>query len=161
MNFEAFLSFLAIFGLFCHLYRGRVTRGSLREANERAWGLHQIIPQLWFHSQPLIGPWALYEYYVDRKKNSIWGTDFWELHSHTKGSWNQFFAFGIICQRVFGVHHMLWDLSWPVRGLHTQNCLCPSMVPPCAMKDGKRTRPFTFNRSSNPCQGPWPINIQS
>ena len=32
---------------------------------------------------------------------------------------------------MFDVPHLLWDPPWPVRGLHTQNCLCPLIVPPC------------------------------
>ena len=71
--------------------------------------------------------------YVDRKKDDNWETQVWDFRSHTKRSCNQFFAFGLICQRVFCVHHMLRDLSWPVRGLHTQNCLCPLIVSLCAV----------------------------
>ena len=49
--------------------------------------------------------------YVDRNKNDIGEAQVWDFRSHTKGPCNQFFAFGVICQRVFGVHHMLWDPS--------------------------------------------------
>ena len=43
---------MVFFGLFGHLYRGRVIRGSLQEANERAWGLHLTIPNYDFTASP-------------------------------------------------------------------------------------------------------------
>ena len=67
------------------------------------------------------------------KKSDICETQFWDFCSLTKVLCNQFFAFRVICQRVFGVPHMLWDLSGPVRGLPTQNCLSPSIVPSCML----------------------------
>ena len=65
---------------------------------------------------------------MNSEENRFWILGFL---SPTKMSCNQFFAFRLIWLRVFGVPHMQLNPTWPVRVLHTQICVCPSIVSPC------------------------------